>query len=96
MGVGQGLVQLCLGVINRRNRQCRHRHVFVRGAGNPLAPVRRRGGVGRCRLELHRYIHFYMETSLRTACQASELDRELINRQNESRDFSLIKPASGG
>ena len=64
--VGQGLVQLCLGVVNRRNRQCRHRHVFVRRAGNSLAPVGCRGGAGRCRLELHRYIHFYMETNLTT------------------------------
>ena len=37
------------------------------GAGNSLAPVGCRGGAGRCRLELHRYIHFYMETSLKLA-----------------------------
>ena len=36
-------------------------------AGNPLASVGHRGGAGRCRLELHPNIHFYMEASLRTS-----------------------------
>ena len=37
VGVDQRVVQFCPGVINRRARQCRHRHVFVQGRADPVA-----------------------------------------------------------
>ena len=64
--VDQRLVQLRPGVVNRSNRQCWHRHVFILRTGNSLAAVGGRGCAGGRRLELYSDCYFYMETNLTT------------------------------
>jgi len=64
--VDQRLVQLRPGVVNRSNRQCWHRHVFILRTGDSLVAVGGRGCAGGRRLELYSDCYFYMETNLTT------------------------------
>ena len=81
MGVAQRVAEFCLGFVDRRDRQCRDRIVFICGTRYPMASLGYRGCARRRRLELFRDFDFYMEIAPESGAGSR---KELINSQMNS------------